>query len=113
MQRTFAKLDWTEEFNGIWACASLLHLPKNELENVLETLLKALKASGVMYVSFKAGTGEAMEKGRFFSYYNENELKSILQKVGSNEVVKCWTSEDVRRSRQKQSWTNCLAKKIN
>lgn len=112
LQRTFTESEWIAEFDGIWACASLLHLPKNKLGNVFNILLKALKTKGVIYASFKTGTGEATENGRFFSYYSEGELRSILQKVGSNKILKCWASEDVRRSHQSQSWLNLLLKRV-
>ncbi len=111
IQKRFDEIDWTEKFDGIWACASLLHLPKNQLGNIFETLIKSLKTGGAIYASFKEGTGEAKENGRFFSYYSEAELKNVLKNCGANEVVNCWTSNDVRRNNQQQRWINLLIKR--
>ncbi len=108
---SFEEMSWTEKFDGIWACASLLHLPKTKLPNIFEILLKALKTDGIMYVSFKEGKGEAIKNGRFFSYYSDEELKNILQNLRSNEITKCWIGSDVRRSSQKQKWINLLIKR--
>ena len=49
--------DWENQFTGIWACASLLHLPPNELPNLIVSLLDTLVSGGVMYASFKHGDG--------------------------------------------------------
>lgn len=109
-QMRFKDVHWVEEFNGIWASASLLHLPMRELGSVFEVLINALKTSGVMYASFKEGEGEKIENGRFFSYYGETELKNILQNVGSNKVLKSWIRNDKRKNQQ-QNWINLLVKR--
>lgn len=41
--QTFEALDYTQEFDGVWACASLLHVPKTRLPKVLENISRALK----------------------------------------------------------------------
>lgn len=52
----FQELDEQKKYNGIWACSSILHLPKDELKNVMQRMLCALKDDGVIYTSFKYGT---------------------------------------------------------
>jgi hypothetical protein len=56
----WCKFQWIEQFDGIWACASPLHVPRLELPPRMTRLAKALKPGGVMYVSFKYGLGERM-----------------------------------------------------
>lgn len=112
LHMSFEEINWSEKFDGVWACSSLLHLPKNELGNVFAKMLKALKTGGVLYASFKKGAGEATEKGRFFSYYGEDELREILKNVGSNTIEKCWVDRDTRPARQNQNWINLLIKRI-
>lgn len=51
-------------FDGIWTCASLLHIPSYELVDVLNKCYKALKDNGVMYCSFKYGEYEGKRSGR-------------------------------------------------
>ena len=67
----FDEIAFDSEFDGIWACASLLHVPRHDLPPTLERLTRALKTSGVFYLSFKYGSRERMEGGRFFTDMNE------------------------------------------
>lgn len=54
----FQELDAVNEYNGIWACSSILHLPKKELRSVLQKMCIALKDNGMIYTSFKYGNFE-------------------------------------------------------
>src|SRR5690606_22260482 len=54
----FQELEGEAEYDGIWACASLLHLSDAELPNAIGRLIRALKPDGVLYMSFKHGAGE-------------------------------------------------------
>ncbi len=67
----FEELDYTEEFDGIWACASLLHVPKENMVKVLRAVKKSLKNDGVLYVSYKYGNSQREKDGRVFSDYTE------------------------------------------
>ncbi|MGB3599651.1 MAG: class I SAM-dependent methyltransferase, partial [Marinomonas sp.] len=75
---TFQQLDRVNQYDGIWCCASLLHVPKNELPNVFIRLQNALKPNGVLYVSFKYGTTERVDNGREFTDLNETALTSLI-----------------------------------
>jgi 2-polyprenyl-3-methyl-5-hydroxy-6-metoxy-1,4-benzoquinol methylase len=44
-----------DRYDGIWCCASLLHVERDALPSVVGALRDALKPGGVMYVSFKHG----------------------------------------------------------
>ena len=52
-QMLFQELNAHDKYDGIWACASILHLPKNELKSVLQKMATALKKHGIIYASFK------------------------------------------------------------
>ena len=74
----------TEEaaFDGIWASAALLHVPKAEMPALLASLARALKPGGLMLASFKAGEGETRDKlGRFYAYYALSELERLFAGV--------------------------------
>lgn len=77
-----------ESFDGIWACASLLHIPKHELNSVLDSFRKILKNKGILYTSVKIGTGEKMENGRYFSYHTLDGIESFLQDAGFESLIK-------------------------
>jgi SAM-dependent methyltransferase len=91
---SFQEIDFDQAFDGIWACASLLHVPSAELLDALRRLRKALRPGAVMYVSLKYGAGETFESdGRFFSYHTPEEFKRKLHTTHL-QVVRDWTSDD-------------------
>jgi ubiquinone/menaquinone biosynthesis C-methylase UbiE len=76
-------------FDGIWACASLVHIKHEELRDVLKTLFTILKPNGIIGVVVKAGSGERFESSRsvpnekrFFSFYSKPFLKDIFKTIG-------------------------------
>ena len=73
----FSELDARDRYNGIWACASILHLPKAELAEVIRKTEAALKPGGVLYASFKYGDFEGMRGGRYFTCFTEETLKAF------------------------------------
>ncbi|MFT6898915.1 MAG: mutator protein MutT [Paraglaciecola sp.] len=100
-------------FDGIWACASLLHCPKNQISAVLLKINQALKTDGVFYASFKWGEHETSDAlGRFFNNYTCAQLRSLLNDVGGFEVIECW-EEDKPLRNSTQKWVNILSKKIS
>ena len=54
---TFSELDYEEEFDGVWACASLLHVPSAELPDVLKLVRHALKDGGILFPTFSVDAG--------------------------------------------------------
>jgi hypothetical protein len=106
-QNTFQQLDSRSEFDGIWACASLLHVPLAELPQALSRLENALKPEGVLYCSFKYGTGEHFRNGRLFVDLTEETLLELIRGTGF-KLKTSWVSEDVRPGRDSERWLNAL-----
>jgi SAM-dependent methyltransferase len=99
-------------FDGVWACASLLHVPKRELPDAIARLADALKPRGVLYASFKYGSGERRtQDGRLFVDLSEAELRSLLASVPSLTVTKIWITEGEGVLRGKSRWLNVIAVK--
>jgi SAM-dependent methyltransferase len=72
----FENLDVHENFDGIWANACLLHVPRVALPGILKRIHAALKPGGVFYASFKAGTEEGRDRfGRYYNYPSSDWLK--------------------------------------
>lgn len=67
-QMLFEELNAIEEYDGIWACASILHVEKEHLSDVMKRMAIATKKGGVIYTSFKYGDFEGVRDGRFFTY---------------------------------------------
>jgi len=110
-QLKLQEFDSTEEFDGIWACASLLHVPLQELDNVVARLTAALRPNGVCYLSFKEGSGERTEGDRLFVDFTEAGLRDWLNQRPVLERVRTWMTTDLRPGRN-QRWVNALVRKV-
>lgn len=105
---TFEQLDYHNEFDGIWCCASLLHVPLNRLSDVFHRLSRALKIKGMLYVSFKYGSEEVERNGRWFRDLNEPLLSEILNETDQLNIKKTWLTGDARPGRENEKWLNAI-----
>lgn len=108
LQMRFEDVAWRKEFDGIWACASLLHVPETELPAVARRLASALRPGGVIYMSFKYGAGERVAEGRQFTDHTEETLRAALARAGLT-IVEAWMTDDVRAGRSSERWLNAVA----
>ena len=104
----FGELDYADAFDGVWACASLLHLRKADLPPVLRLIRRALKSGGVFYASFKYGETERDGNGRFFSDFTEASLRALVDEAGGFREIALWTTGDARPDRAEERWVNAL-----
>ena len=102
-------MDYTNMFDGIWACASLLHIPTYEMVDVLNRCYNALKDNGIMYCSFKHGEYEGERKGRYFLDLIEERFRQFVEKT-KFEILEVCITEDVRPDRTER-WLNVVMKK--
>ena len=109
---TFQSVAFDTSFDGIWACASLLHVPHNELAGVIENLIFHLNAGGIMYASFKYGESERQEGDRYFNDLTEATLLKHIKETSNLQLVEQWTSGNRRTGRSDDKWLNCLLKKL-
>ena len=112
-------------YDGIWACASLLHLPKAALQEVLPQVADMLKPDGVLYTCFKYGDFEGVENGRHFTYLTESSLEALWEKAfrGADgeaasgesscrlDVFDTWYTQDGNPERKEVRWINILARR--
>ena len=111
-QMLFEELSTVEQYDGIWACASILHLPRKELGGILQKISDALKPGGVLYSSFKYGGFEGIRRGRYFTDLTEDSLAGLMAEVSSLQIVETWITNDVRPGREEERWINILARRI-
>lgn len=104
-----AKQGWQNNFTGIWACASLLHVTFDDLSKILNELITCLKPNGVLYASFKYGDSEREQDGRFFCDMNEQRWHLIENQLELAKTLKVWQTVDNRVDRQ-EIWWNVLLK---
>ena len=98
-----------ETFDGIWACASLLHLTEAECQIVVERLSKNLKPGGCFYMSFKMGEFEGERDGRYYQDQIEKDMFKLTNIVDSLNVAYCYLSSEASR---KLLWTNGFLVKV-
>lgn len=97
-----------EVYDGIWACASLLHLQKTELLPVMKVLSQALRPGGAFYVSFKYGTFEGERNGRHFTDFTLEEFREFIKSIPELSVAEYWITGDVRPGRGDERWLNIV-----
>lgn len=98
------------KFDGIWACASLLHCERHRLDEVIGRIVNALKPNGVLYMSFKYGDRDREKDGRNFTDLNEQQAQGLLEQLLDVELLKQWITVDKRPERNEE-WLNILFKK--
>ena len=107
----FSELNEKDRYDGIFACASILHVPSKELPDIITRMKKAVKTDGILYVSFKYGTFEGIRNGRYFTDLTEESLQVILDKVGGLEIIRTGITGDARPGREDEKWLNVLLRK--
>ncbi len=107
----FMEVPWQAAFDGLWASASLLHLPFEELPPALERLAAALRPGAPFYASFKYGNGSWEKEGRFFTALNEARARALLQEVDALTLESEWNSPDNRPDRGGELWYNMLLRR--
>jgi len=109
---SFYELYEQNQYDGIWACASLLHCERKRLPEVLERILKALKINGICYMSFKYGAGDRYKDGRQFTDMDESQAQNLLRKFDSILLLQQWITID-KRPDHNEDWLNIVFQKQN
>ena len=109
----FQDLDASGKYEGIWACSSILHLPKQELLPVIQKMCIALKDNGMIYTSFKYGNFAGDRNGRYFTDFIEDSFQKIIADISELKIEDCWITSDVRPGRDEEKWLNLLLRKSN
>lgn len=107
----FQELDDMSTYDGIWACSSILHLPKNELLLVIRKMCDALKSTGVIYTSFKYGDFEGERNGRYFTDFKEDTFQEFMKGIPELTIEDYWITGDVRPGRGDERWLNLILRK--
>lgn len=112
-QMMFSDLNEDGKYDGIWACASILHLPKEELKIVLGKMIKATKIGGYIYTSFKYGTFEGYRGERFFTDFKSESFHIFLGDISEIAIKEEWISSDVRPGRSDEKWLNVILQRLD
>jgi SAM-dependent methyltransferase len=113
LQMTYDEMDFDDVFDGIWACASLVHLTVGEMRDVLGKLVQALKKDGILYFSVHKGERDGIYNGRYFRDYRKKELSGLIEEYSELELINIWSTPDVRAGKSDKMWLNVLVKKVD
>ncbi|MCD4685785.1 MAG: class I SAM-dependent methyltransferase [Anaerolineae bacterium] len=88
--------------DGVWACASLLHLSRDLMPDALRELRRIVRIGGAAFIDVKLGTGEAWipvdgAGSRFFTYYQPGELDALITAAGW-QIVHAEVNPDAMRT---------------
>lgn len=108
----FQELSAVSEYDGIWACSSILHLTRDELLDVMRKMVTALKPGGIIYTSFKYGTFSGERSGRYFTDMTEEAFADFMSKMERLQIEEEWVTADVRPGREEEKWLNLILSKI-
>lgn len=109
---TFEELELKEKFHGIWACASLLHIKREDLKIVLNNLYNNLDDNGVFYMSFKYGEKEYVDdKNRYFNCFTDESIISFINENTKYNILGLYITEDKLGRVNEVKWLNLICNK--
>ena len=108
-KQSILDITFQNTFNAIWACASLLHIEKENLNQAFKKCNNALKGNGIMYCSFKYGTFIGERNGRYYIDLTEESIKEYLKDTNF-KIIDILITVDVRPNRN-EKWLNIILKK--
>ena len=108
------QLDAFDEFDGVWANATLLHVPRSGLAHVLTLIRRALKANGVHYANYKSGAQDGRDdRDRYYNYLSPEDMLKTYSASGPWRVLQTFAYESDKRYETSQaSWVGLLAQKV-
>jgi ubiquinone/menaquinone biosynthesis C-methylase UbiE len=107
-------------FDAIWSCASLVHLKKSEVPDVLLLLYKILKPKGIIHFTLKAGSTEGYkiepsipDQARYYSLFTKGEFGNLVKNAGFT-ILENYSYKESERGKTDRNteWIACFAKKL-
>jgi SAM-dependent methyltransferase len=109
---TFSEMNFQQAFDGVWAQASLLHVPYHETRNSYKKIYEALKPGGIFYASYKCGREYMPTAERDFWNMDKQSIKPYFEDLF--EPLLIWEEVDTRSkpaSSPTGKWLNFVVKK--
>lgn len=105
------EMSFEKQFDAVWACASLLHVPREKQIIAMHRIYDSLHTGGILYCSWKYGDQDRIRDGRIFTDLNEEGLNTVLMGSPGLYLIETWVTSDVRPERNEQKWLNALIRK--
>lgn len=103
----FDQVDWRRQFDGVWASASLLHVPAEDLPDALGRLARSLVPGGTLLATFQEGEGTVTRDGRFYQLVTPGDLRALVAADPLLELADLRRDSDL--DRREVSWLQVLA----
>ena len=78
-QMSFMDVDYYEEYDAIWANASLLHVSESDMPEAIARLARSLKVGGYLFASFKSEKNFSSKDKRKFYFHSKEELEMFIR----------------------------------
>lgn len=108
---TFEDYYTDKKFDGLWACASLLHVPREKLPTIIKKYVSFLNEEGVFFMSFKLRDKDYEKDGRLFTNFDEEGIKALIKEIPNLDIVNIFVTTDVRIDRVDEGWISVIVKK--
>ena len=102
------EFETTEKYDGIWACASLLHIPRERLAAAITKYSAVLKPGGRFFMSFKDHEQDYKKDGRIFTCFTPPSLEQYLNDLNLFNKIDIYETEDVRPDRPGERWVSAI-----
>lgn len=110
VQRTYEAFKTDLKFDGIWACASLLHVDRDVLPMMIQKYVNMMKNEGVFYMSFKEYKEDFEFEGRYFTCFTKKSMESLLSTIGNISIVSIIETPGIQNI--KLRWIGAIIKKV-
>lgn len=111
MCMNFLELNDINMYDGIWACASIIHLTYDELLSVIPKMIMSLKDHGIIYTCFKNGEGNEVVDGKYFTYLTKDGFIDVIIKFNELELIDYYDSRSVTNMNETRYWNNFVLRK--
>lgn len=109
----FDELNEENTYDAIWACSSILHVEKENLPDVLNKMIRALKQNGIIFTAFKKGEGYKIKEGKYYNFLMKEELEKILSNLGKNtKIIDYFETISSTKRPEKVIWSNYIIQKV-
>lgn len=101
-----------EPVDGIWCCASIMHLDEEDVEQFFSNLKYNLKPGGILFMSVKSGIETGNDRyGRYLRDFEESDIHELLTRHQELSLKELWYTED-KLTRDTFKWLNVLIMKV-
>ncbi|HEY9575724.1 MAG TPA: class I SAM-dependent methyltransferase [Lachnospiraceae bacterium] len=108
---TYEEMDFLNVFDGIWACASLVHIPYKKMPQILGKMVDALVKDGLIYLSLREGERSGWDGLREYYDYNEEVLLNLLGNIPGIAIVDIWKTLPLIEDDNPAMWWNIILRK--